>query len=66
MLKERRGRDEERVDVGLGTTAAQLYAQLFAEPRVPVSVAVNHKVVGATTVLCDGDEVVFLPPVGGG
>ena len=66
MLRERRGRDSERVVVSEGTTARQLYAQLFEPPRVPVQVAVQHRVVPMETVLRDGDEVVFLPPVGGG
>jgi len=66
MLREARGRDAERVELPDGSTARALYEQLFPEPRVPVQVAVSHAVVGLDTVLTDGDEVVFLPPVGGG
>jgi len=66
MLKERRGMDTERVEVPGGTTARALYALLFPEPRVPVQAAVGHAVVSLDTELNDGDEVVFLPPVGGG
>ncbi len=29
-------------------------------------VAVNEEFAGADTVLCDGDEVAFLPPMSGG
>ncbi len=66
MLKERRGVDSEVVEVSVGTTARELYEMLFPEPRVPVQVAVAHAVVPPGTVLEDGVEVVFLPPVGGG
>lgn len=66
MLKERRGLDTERVEVPGGTTARALYEQLFAEPRVPVQAAVAHAMVPLDTELHEGDEVVFLPPVGGG
>lgn len=66
MLREARGCDAERVELPDGSTARALYEQLFPEPRVPVQVAVAHAVVGLDTVLNDGDEVVFLPPVGGG
>lgn len=66
MLKERRGTAEEVVDAEAGVTVADLYAQLFPAPSVPVGFAVGHQQVGAEHVLSDGDEVVFLPPVGGG
>jgi molybdopterin synthase catalytic subunit len=66
MLKERRGLDAERVEVPEGTTARALYELLFPAPRVPVQAAVAHAVVSMDTPLRDGDEVVFLPPVGGG
>ena len=33
VLRERRGRDEERVDVRDGTTVAALYADLFPEQQ---------------------------------
>lgn len=66
MLREARGRGEECLQVDEGCTAAALYARLFPAPRVPVKVAINHAVVPHETILQDGDEVVFLPPVGGG
>jgi len=66
MLRERRGCDSEVVDVADGTTARQLYQELFPPPAVPVGYARNHAQVAPDTPLADGDEVVFLPPVGGG
>ncbi len=66
MLRERRGLDQEVVEVPSGTTVSELYRSLFPSPAVPVGFAVAHCQVPADHALCDGDEVVFLPPVGGG
>ena len=69
MLREHRGQDTETVEVAQGTTASQLFAQLFGEGPVaglPVAFAVNHERVSGDTPLMDSDEVAFLPPVGGG
>lgn len=51
--------------------AAMLYDQLtvrhgFRMPRDRVRLAVNGSFAAWTQTLCDGDEVVFLPPMSGG
>ena len=69
VLRERRGRDEERVPLAAGDTVGGLYARLFPPvdgARLPVGFAVNRALVGADTPLQAGDEVAFLPPLGGG
>lgn len=69
MLRERKGCESEQVEVPEGTTAGAAYERLFeAGPsgRVPVAYAVNGAYAQATTLLSEGDEVAFLPPVGGG
>lgn len=68
-LREKRGTTTEQVAVTEGETLEALYARLFpgpAESRVPVAFARNHAHAQPTEVVEDGDEVVFLPPVGGG
>lgn len=68
-LRERRGRDEEELELAAGTTAGQLYLSLFPpgpEGTLPVLFAVNREYTRAGHVLADGDEVVFVPPLGGG
>ena len=71
-LRERRGAAEERVDVPVGTTPAQLYAHLFPDlitggkPALPVLYAVNQEYAAGDRPLADGDEVAFIPPLGGG
>lgn len=65
-LREQRGRESEEVEVADGTTIGGLYVALFAAPRVPVAFARNLCSVWKDEVLADGDEVGFLPPLGGG
>jgi molybdopterin converting factor small subunit len=55
---------------GAGLTVAELWERLLVRhPGLkswPPSAAVNARTAAATTRLCDGDEVAFLPPVSGG
>jgi molybdopterin synthase catalytic subunit len=68
-LRERRKTEVENVTLLPGETLGQLYLRLFPpgpEGVLPVAYARNAAVARATEVLRDGDEVAFLPPVGGG
>jgi molybdopterin converting factor small subunit len=52
-------------------TAAQLYGELLERYRFTldpdqIRVVINDEFGDWTTVLSDGDDVVFLPPVAGG
>jgi molybdopterin synthase catalytic subunit len=66
------GRSEETMALGAGATVASVWAQLVEHyPRLaPYSgrllFAVNQEFATADTVLADGDEVAFIPPVSGG
>ncbi|MEQ1567331.1 MAG: MoaD/ThiS family protein [Myxococcota bacterium] len=69
VLRERRGRDEEQVEVEPGETLGALYDRLFPptpEGRLPVAFALNREYARAGDLPADGDEVVFVPPIGGG
>lgn len=71
-LREIAGRSDELLTIPAGTTVSaarglvlERYAQL--KPIIERCVySVNRSYVPAETVLCDGDELVFLPPMGGG
>lgn len=68
-LRELQGRDSESVALEPGETAGELYQRLVRDKgqgRLPVLYSVNHAYAQATQVLRDGDEVAFLPPLGGG
>ena len=72
VLRERFGRDSERVELGEPATVADLLAWVRErQPSFPplerrVQVAVNRQVVPSTQALADGDEVALIPPVSGG
>ena len=69
VLKERAGCDQAVVEVQSPSTVGGLYAQIFPpgpQGVVPVMFAVNQTYVGAEHSLTDGDEVAFIPPLGGG
>ena len=68
-LREWRGRDDELVDIEEELTVEALYHRLIPARegrRLPVMYAVNLCYAPASQVLCAGDEVAFIPPVGGG
>jgi molybdopterin converting factor subunit 1 len=66
------GTAEQPRDLPDGIRVADLWRTLVSEhpkfaafPAMPPA-AVNHEYVGGETILRDGDEVAFLPPVAGG
>lgn len=65
-LRERAGKDEEWVDVAPRTTLGGLFRDLFPGLDLPVAYARNHAHASSDEPVEDGDEIVFLPPVGGG
>ncbi len=68
-LREHLGREQETVDLEAAETVRLLYARLVPDRgggRLPVLFAVNHRYALPDQVLADGDEVAFLPPLGGG
>ena len=66
------GREEELREFPEGSRVEELWAALarevplFARFSAMPPAAVNREYVPAGTVLRDGDEVAFLPPVAGG
>ncbi len=65
VLREKRGTSDELLTFPGGTTIGDAYASLF--PGLdPVAFVRNRATVPASTTLDDGDEIGFLPPLGGG
>jgi molybdopterin converting factor subunit 1 len=70
ILREQRGLTEEKLSTAAATPTA-LYEELrarhgFTLPADRVRAAVNDEFVAAAAGLCEGDRVVFIPPVAGG
>ncbi len=68
-LREQVGREQHTVAITPGETAQALYERLVPEEgggRLPVLFVVNHHYAKPDRPLHDGDEVAFLPPLGGG
>jgi molybdopterin synthase sulfur carrier subunit len=67
-LKERIGRSEEDVAIAGPLTAKALWRECVPElpPPEQVLVAINLEYAGWDSIVRDGDEVAFFPPVTGG
>lgn len=71
-LREITGTREEALNIAEGTTVTDMRALLLerypalASTLARAVCAINHQYVTPETVLNEGDEVVFIPPVGGG
>ncbi|MGH2368756.1 MAG: molybdopterin converting factor subunit 1 [Chloroflexota bacterium] len=69
-IRETLGRREEALELPDGTSVAGVWERLIAEcPRLRdqrYRPAVNQEYMDSSTVLHDGDELVFIPPVSGG
>ena len=66
VLRERKGCSVEVVDVPDGLTVRGVYRHLFVPADVPVAFVLNREVVPEGAHPRAGDELAFLPPVGGG
>jgi len=68
-LRELRGIASEEVAVAVNSTASDLYNKIFPSGEnegISVGFALNKCMVSGETKLSDGDELAFIPPVGGG
>jgi molybdopterin converting factor small subunit len=68
-LRERKGLASEWVEVEPGETLGALYARLFPPVGglvLPVAYAKNQEYAQPSELPSDGDEITFLPPIGGG
>lgn len=69
LLRERRGREVEDVDVEEGLTVRDLFDRIFPpepDPPPPVLFVMDEEYVSPSTPLRPGARVGFIPPLGGG
>lgn len=67
-LRESVGISETEIELKRGQTPLDVWRLLVTDRDLPEDVltAVNHNYVNCDTVLQNGDEVAFFPPVTGG
>ena len=66
LLREQRGLEIEILPLTNSLTVFELFVQIFGREPIGIRFAVNAIYVSSDYVLVDGDEVAFLPPMGGG
>lgn len=72
MLRDAAGRSEADLRLAPGATAEDAWLRLVTDhpalipKRASLAAAVNRRYAPFDTLLADGDEVAFIPPVSGG
>ena len=72
VLRDITGRNEAEVSLGEGTRAGDVWESMRRDYRQlapyehPPMIAINESYATPDTLLRDGDELVFIPPVAGG
>lgn len=67
-LREEVGKKEVKIETDHSLTVAQVWAKACDDAPLPshILIAVNMEYVDQSTLMHDGDEVAFFPPVTGG
>ena len=69
VLREKKGVDKESVEFLEHETVEELFLRLFpglGKEPIRVGFAINQHHCPGVQALMDGDEVAFIPPLGGG
>ncbi len=65
-LREEKSLDEESIQITPPIKVGELFVQIFQRSPVGIRFAVNQCYVSSEHLLEAGDEIAFLPPLGGG
>ena len=65
-LRDLRGCSSEQLTLSEACTIGALFRQLFSVDPTGIRLALDAEYVDAETMISDGDEIAFLPPMGGG
>ena len=65
-LREARGLSEEAMRLEQPLSVGELFSQIFHMSPVGIRFAIDAEYVSVDTMISDGDEIAFLPPMGGG
>ena len=65
-LREVRGQSEETLTLESPVSIGDLFTQIFNMDATSIRFAIDAEYVSSETLVSDGDEIAFLPPMGGG
>ena len=65
-LREKRGVAEEQRTLSFPQSVGELFQSIFTMPIQGIRFSINQEFVPSHQMIEEGDEVAFLPPVGGG
>ena len=65
-LREKRGLTEEQRTLSSPQSVGELFQSIFQMPMQGIRFSINQEFVSSSQMIEDGDEIAFLPPVGGG
>ena len=66
-LREQQGKTEEQISLASAVPVAKIWQNIEgAETSTPILFAINKQYVTPETLVKEGDEVAFLPPITGG
>ena len=66
QLREEQGRSQEERSIEQGLSVSSIFSFIFGREPKGIRFAINQSYVESTEIPVHGDEVAFLPPLGGG
>ena len=66
QLREERTCSQEELCIDQGMSVASIFTHIFGRIPFGIRFAINQSYVDSGAIPTDGDEVAFLPPLGGG
>ena len=66
QLREERSCSQEEFRIDQGMSVASIFTHIFGRIPFGIRFAINQSYVDSGAIPTDGDEVAFLPPLGGG
>ena len=66
QLREWRGMEKEVFECEETCSVGELFQRIFEKNISGIQFSVNQEFVSAEQLIEDGDEIAFLPPLGGG
>lgn len=66
QLREEKRCSQEEIAVPHGSSVADIFVRIFGRAPKGIRFAINQSYVSNAAIPMEGDEIAFLPPLGGG